>query len=133
MQFQVPDVTRLIAPYGDFSPMGVLWAFVGASPAYTMFTGIVEVVGGALLLFRRTATLGAIVSAGALLNVFVLNMCYDVPVKLYSFNLLLMSVFLISPDMSRIANVLVLNRPTQPRSSSGIVFRKPYFVGRQLQ
>ncbi len=57
--------------------MGVLWWMMGSSPAYTIFSGSIETLGGALLLFRRTATLGAIVSAGAMLNVWMLNMCYD--------------------------------------------------------
>jgi hypothetical protein len=33
-------------------------------------------------------------------------------VKLYSLNLLLMAVFLLIPDLGRLANLLVLNRPT---------------------
>jgi len=49
--------------------------------------------GGMLLLFRRTVTLGAIASAAALLNIVLLNFCYDVPVKLYSAHLLLMALF----------------------------------------
>jgi hypothetical protein len=38
-------------------------------------------------------------------------MAYDVPVKLFSFHLLLMSLFLLAPDARRLLNVLVLNRP----------------------
>src|SRR5262249_48991530 len=42
------------------------------------------------------------------------NFCYDVPVKLYSVNLLLMCVFLAAPDLRRLANVLVFNRAAGP-------------------
>ena len=90
--------------------MGILWTFMGASTAYTMFAGIAEMSGGALLLFRRTTTLGAMVAAAVLTNVVMLNFCYDVPVKLFSTNLLLMAIFLGVPDLGRLANVLVLNR-----------------------
>jgi uncharacterized membrane protein YphA (DoxX/SURF4 family) len=123
-QFRFPDPSRLMEPFGEFSPMGVLWNFMGTSLVYTSLTGTVEVMGGALLLFQRTTTLGAIVSAGAMLNVLVLNFCYDVPVKLYSSNLLLMAILLISPDLRRIANVLVLKRPTEPDCSPQIRFSK---------
>lgn len=34
-QFPPNGLARLAGTYGDFSPMGVLWAFMGASPAYT--------------------------------------------------------------------------------------------------
>jgi len=47
-------------------------------------------------------------------NVAALNFCFDVPVKLYSSNLVLMAVFLAWPDLYRVAGVLVLNRPASP-------------------
>ena len=124
MQFPFPGLSRMIEPFGDFSPMGVLWQFMGSSPAYTIFAGAMETFGGALLLFRRTTTLGALVSAGVLLNVVVLNFCYDVPVKLYSLNLLLMAVFLMAPDLGKLTGLLVLNRPAAPMTMSGPVFEK---------
>ncbi|MDC0715715.1 hypothetical protein [Nannocystis bainbridge] len=33
-QFPPPGPDRLIVPYGDSSPMGLLWTFMGQSPAY---------------------------------------------------------------------------------------------------
>jgi hypothetical protein len=48
-QFPAPSPTRLIQPYGESSPMGLLWTFMGASTTYTIFTGIGEVLGGFLL------------------------------------------------------------------------------------
>jgi uncharacterized membrane protein YphA (DoxX/SURF4 family) len=122
--FPFPALSRMIEPFGDFSPMGVLWDFMGSSPAYTIFAGTMETLGGALLLFRRTTTLGALVSAGVMLNVVVLNFCYDVPVKLYSLNLLLMAVFLMAPDLGKLTGLLVLNRPAAPLTTSGPVFEK---------
>ncbi len=116
LQFRPPGFQKLTEPFGDFSPMGVLWSFMGASIAYTIFGGLCEVVGGTLLLFRRTATLGALVSFVVLLNVAMLNYCYDVPVKLYSTTLVLMALFLVAPDVRRLFNFLVLNRAAAPAS-----------------
>ena len=110
LQFQPANAIRLSERFGDFSPMGVLWSFMGASIAYTIFAGSLEVTGGLLLVFRRTASLGALISFGVLANVVALNFCYDVPVKLYSTNLLLMAAFVAAPDARRLANVLLLNR-----------------------
>jgi uncharacterized membrane protein YphA (DoxX/SURF4 family) len=118
LQFRPPGFQKLLEPYGEFSPMGVLWSFMGASVAYTIFAGICEVVGGALLFFRRTTTLGAMVSFGVLLNIALLNYCYDVPVKLYSTNLVLMALFLAAPDLRRLLNFLVLNRVAEPSDLS---------------
>jgi hypothetical protein len=44
----------------------------------------------------------------------MLNFCYDVPVKLFSSHLLAMSVFLLLPDLGRLANLFVFNRPVEP-------------------
>jgi uncharacterized membrane protein YphA (DoxX/SURF4 family) len=113
-QFPTPDVDRMIQLFGDASPMGLLWTFMGASTAYTFFAGAMEVAGGLLLFFRRTATVGALVVAGVMANVVMLNFCYDVPVKIYSTHLLLTAVFLLLPNLGRLADVLVFHRPTTP-------------------
>lgn len=94
--------------------MGLLWTFMGVSTPYTVFAGAMEVLGGVLLFFRRTTTLGALVVVAVMTNVVMLNLCYDVPVKQKSMHLLLMAVFLLAPDLRRLANVLVLNRPAAP-------------------
>lgn len=114
-QFSPPADYRLLQRYGDSSPMGLLWTFMGASPAYVVFSGAAETLGAALLLFRRTATLGALVLVGVLTNVVLLNFCYDVPVKINSTHYLVASVLLILPDLRRLLDVLLLNRATTPR------------------
>jgi hypothetical protein len=45
-------------------------------------------------------------------------MFYDVPVKLFSFHLLLMAVFLAAPDLPRLANLLVFNRAAPAASAA---------------
>jgi hypothetical protein len=113
-QFPMPSPQRLLQPYGDSSPMALLWTFMGYSAGYTIFTGVIEVLGGALLLFRRTAGLGALIVTGAMVQVAALNFAYDVPVKQYSASLVLMALFVAAPDLRRVADVLVLNRATSP-------------------
>ena len=112
-QFPPPMLDRLIQPFGDASPMGLLWTFMGASTAYNVFTGMGEMIGGLLLTTRRTTSLGALVCIAVMSNVAMLNFSYDVPVKLFSLHLLAMGVFLLLPDLRRLANVLVLNRPAE--------------------
>jgi hypothetical protein len=117
---------KLIQPYGDKSPMGVLWSFIGSSTPYQIFSGAAEVTAASLLLFRRTTTLGAFVSVGVLLNVVMLNFSYDVPVKLQSVNLLLAALLLASPDLTKMARWFIFNRSVEPPTSSGPVFEKPW-------
>lgn len=112
-QMPFPSLSRLVEPYGNFSTMGVLWYSVGASTAYEIFTGSMEALAGILLFIPFTATLGALVCFADTAYIFVLNMTYDVPVKLFAFNLMLMSLFVIAPEMRRLLNV-VLNRAVGP-------------------
>ena len=122
-QFPDPFLWRLLEPYGDSSPMGLLWTFMGYSTPYNFFTGMVETMAGALLIVPRLSTLGALLSIGAMGNVFMLNMSYDVPVKLYSFNLLMMGVFVLLPETRRLINVFILNR-NAARDTSPSLFRR---------
>src|ERR1700721_2964258 len=61
LQMPFPYLPKLVEPFGNFSPMGVLWASIGASPAYEIFAGCAETLAGVLLIFPRTTMLGALV------------------------------------------------------------------------
>jgi hypothetical protein len=113
-QFPAPSLVTLVAPVGNLSLQGFLWSSIGASQPYQIFTGIVEVLGGLLLIAPRTTMLGAAICLATMLQIFVLNMTYDVGVKILSFQLASMSVFLLAPDLQRLMNVFILNRPTAP-------------------
>lgn len=114
LQFSPPGAARLAETYGESSPMGLAWTFMGYSVAYTVFAGSLECLGGLLLLFRRTATLGALVIAAVMANVVMMNFCFDIPVKLYSTHLLLAAVVILGPSMARLIDVLILHRPAAP-------------------
>ena len=114
LQMPAPPLNRLLEPFGNFSPMGVLWYSIGASRPYEIFAGCAESSAAVLLFVPRLATLGAIIALADSIQIFVLNMTYDVPVKLFAFHLILMSLFLLAPEASRLANVLILDRPAGP-------------------
>jgi hypothetical protein len=115
---------RLLQPFGDSSLHSLFWTFFGASAAYKIFSGAAEMLGGLLLVARRTTLLGALVCVGVLIHVVVLNLCYDVPVKLFSSHLLAMAVFLTLPDLRRLADLLVFNRRIEPAEIRPLVQRK---------
>jgi hypothetical protein len=114
LQFGNLRLDRLTQPFGESSPMGLLWTFMAASTLYTVFTGAGELLAGILLTMRRTALLGALVTAAVMVNVVVLNFGYDVPVKLYSSHLLFMALFIAAPDAMRLARMFVLNERVEP-------------------
>ncbi len=115
MQFPEPPLYRFVDYYGNSSPMGMLWTFMGMSRAYSLFAGIAEMVGGLLLIVPRWTTLGSLVTFAVMSNVWMLNFCYDVPRKIYATHLVLMSLFLLLPDARRLVNFFIFNRKTEPR------------------
>jgi uncharacterized membrane protein YphA (DoxX/SURF4 family) len=114
MQFPEPPLYRFVDYYGNSSPAGLLWAFMGMSRAYSLFGGIAEMAGGLLLIVPRLTTLGALVTFAVMSNVWMLNFCYDVPRKIYSTHLVLMSLFLLLPEVQRLIDFFLLNRRTEP-------------------
>ena len=110
LQMPFPTLSQLATPLGDFLPMRLSWLFIGYSRPYQVFSGLVEVAAGLLLLRRSTVTLGLMVAAGAFLNVLLINLSYDVPVKLYASHLLLGCAVLLALDARRLFTFLVLNR-----------------------
>lgn len=112
-QFSHLDSLKLTRYIGESSPDGYAWLFLGLSIPYEIFAGCCEATAATLLLFRRTTTLGALVGAGVMTNVFMLNMSFDIPVKQFSFHLLLFLVVVAAYDAKRVANLLLFDRATE--------------------
>ncbi|NEW39287.1 DoxX family protein [Nocardia cyriacigeorgica] len=109
---------RLIEPFGDMTPMGVLWSQTAASKPYEIALGCTEIGAGLLLILPATVTAGAALSTVAMAQVFLLNMTFDVPVKLFSFHMLALSLALLAPASRRLATVLFSGKAVPPAGGS---------------
>ena len=114
LQMAPPSVSSLAEPLGMHSPMAVLWDFIGVNPLYEMVCGWAEFLAGMMLLFRRTALAGAIFSVFVIANVVLYNFFFDVPVKIYSAHLLLLSLFVILPDAKALFRFFWRHEPAAP-------------------
>jgi hypothetical protein len=112
----------MLEPYGHFSLMAVLWSKIGSSTAYEIFTGCAELLAAILLMIPGLSTLGALIAIPVTFQIWMLNMTYDVPVKLFSLHLLAMSGLLILPDLRRLLSFFILKRVTEP-PREGHLFR----------
>lgn len=101
LQFGSLSLEQLFQSYGYSSPLRLMWTFMGASHTYSFFSGMIEVVAGVLLIFRRTRVLGGMAAFGVMLNVFVMNISYDVPVKLFSFIYMCLGLLIVLADYRR--------------------------------
>src|SRR5215218_8046054 len=97
------------------------------SPIFQSFTGLAALAGGVLLLFPRTALLGALICAANLTMAVALSLCYDLPFTPYLSFLLLLAVLLIAPDLRRLANLFLLDRAVEP-AEEPVTARAPQLV-----
>lgn len=107
---------NLDTPPAELNPMRVAWQFFGYSRGYQQFLGWGEVLPAVLLLFRRTRTLGAFIATVVMLNVFVVNVFFDVCVKIGSGSYLLFALLLLAQDVDRLWLFFIGHRPTALRS-----------------
>lgn len=117
LQMPFPALSQLATPLGDLLPMRFSWLFIGYSAPYQFFSGAMETTAGLLLLYRRTVTAGLFAATGAFMNVVMINLAYDVPVKLYASHLLFACLFLLALDSPRLLRFLVLNQSTPPTTA----------------
>jgi len=113
---QFPQLwANLDTPPADLSPMRVAWQFFGYSRSYQQFLGWAEVVPALLLLPRRTATLGALLTIVVMANVFAINIFFDVSVKLMSVLYLAAALLIFLQDTGRLWQFFIANQPVAPR------------------
>jgi hypothetical protein len=71
---------------GDFTidtrtgdPITLVWHFYGYSPVYHRFIGAAECLPAILLIWPRTATLGALLAFPVAVNIAVMDWCFGFP------------------------------------------------------
>jgi hypothetical protein len=111
MQMYFPNLHEMATPLGDLLPMRFSWFFIGYSTPYQVFSGVMETIAGVLLLYRRTSTLGVLFATAVFINVATLNLSYDIPVKIFSIELVFICLFLMANESKRILCFFILNKP----------------------
>ncbi|MBM3794019.1 MAG: hypothetical protein FJW31_08105 [Acidobacteria bacterium] len=123
-QFPPPSLLRLDQSLGEFSPMGLLWTFMGSSQAYNAVAGLAEMIPGVLLSFPRATLEGALMAAGVMINIVALNFCYDVDMKQFSVHLLALAVFLAAHDARRLVDFFFDPASAPPPAYPGARFQR---------
>lgn len=125
LQFPYPSPYRLMQTYGDSSPMALAWTFLGFSKGYNLFMGIVE-ISASLLFWRRTVTVGAIITLMTTANVMAINFFYDVPVKILSSTLFLMTLYILVFNIKDLLQFFFTDKPTTLGIQKAFRFSKKY-------
>ncbi len=112
LQFPVPPPNILHAETGSLDKDILFWNLMGTSKAYAGFMGFIEILAGIFLFIKRTRFIGGYLALGVFVNVFALNIGFDITVKLLSLGLLFGSIFVISPSIRPIVQLLTSKEVT---------------------
>ena len=92
-QFPEPESNILYTNFGMLQKDILYWSVLGLAPTYTFLIGFVECLIAFLLFFRKTRLLGLLLAFVSFSYIFVVNISFDISVKIFSFLLLLITVF----------------------------------------
>lgn len=113
-QLPYPSLGLLNTNFGDLTAQKIYWLSIGIVPWYEVFTGVVEVLAGALLFFRATTFWGSVLLFGALADIVYVNLAYDGGVHGYSSYFVVLSGFLLVYYVRDVYNLLIRERITIP-------------------
>jgi hypothetical protein len=109
-QFYFPEPNTLFTPLGQLSPDILFWSSMGTSYSYSIFSGLIELLPAALLLFKKTRLLGGIIATAVLTNVVMINFGFNISVKLYSVFLFFLSLIIITPNFKNLVLFFTTNK-----------------------
>ncbi len=76
-QFTVLD-SELDKPLGEVSGFWLTWYYFGYSPAYGTLIALAQVLGGVLLMFRKTTLVGACLLLPVVTNIILVDIFYGI-------------------------------------------------------
>jgi hypothetical protein len=76
MQFRV-DHYQAFIPLAELPKSTHMWSFFGRSYVYNLFIGLTELSIGILIIFKRIRLIGLLISLGVCLNIFIINIQFD--------------------------------------------------------
>jgi len=113
-QFTVLD-SELSKPLGQVSGFWLTWYYFGFSPVYGSLIALLQIGGAVLLVWPRTALLGALVLAPLMANIFLIDVFYgiDPGAAAVALGILGCLIAVIAPHAGRLREVVLLDRPAR--------------------
>jgi hypothetical protein len=96
-QFYLPEPNILYSNFGSLTKDTLFWSTMGTSHIYSVVTGITEVIAGLLILFKRTRVAGFFLTLAVTINILLINIGFDISVKLFTLFLLMIVFFNLYP------------------------------------
>jgi hypothetical protein len=123
-QFTVLD-SELTKPMGEVSGFWLTWYYFGFSPIYGSIVALLQIVGGVLLFWPRTALLGALLLTPVIANIILIDVFYRIDIGATAVALLILGCLLavIAPYRVHLQRAVLLEpaRPGKPLVRTAVV------------
>ena len=115
-QFTVLD-SEVTKPMGQVSGFWLTWYYYGFSPVYGTIVALVEIGGGLLLIWPRTALAGALVLLPVVGNVILIDIFFGIANALPASVLVLIClIIIVRPHAQRLAEAVLLDIDSSRRA-----------------
>ncbi len=113
-QFTVLD-SELARPMGEVSGFWLTWYYFGYSPFYGNLIAVIQIGGGVLLAWPRTALLGALLMLPIFVNIVLIDLFYGVDAGAMGVAILIVACLaaVIGPHLDRLLGVVLLDLPSR--------------------
>jgi hypothetical protein len=118
IQFTLPPEMAL-RPVGSLTGHQLTWYYYSYSHAYANILGLTQLAGGAMLLFRKTAMLGAAMMLPVMLNILMVNLFFSIALgALYTSAFIFASMLAILwHDRRALVDVFWTDQASEPASA----------------
>lgn len=114
LQMPFPSISNLNTNYGDIAAWKLFSMSTGIVPGYQSFLGLIEIFAALLLLYRKTAIIGAFIVLPFTGNVVMSNLAYEGGEYQYALLLVTYALFLVAYDARRLISLTSLEKFTAP-------------------
>lgn len=112
-QFYLPEPNILYSNFGSLTKDTLFWSTMGTSHIYSVATGMIEVITGILILFKRTRIAGFFLAMAVSINILLINIGFDISVKLFTVFLLMVVFFNLYPVLKITYAFFIQQAPVQ--------------------
>ncbi len=130
------ELKNFLLPIYYSGPRAMFWTFMASARSYSYFGGLIEALAVGFLFFRKTSTLGALILMGVLINILIMDVAYDTPIKVIVLHLMLFNTIILWPDAQGLFRFFVLKQTetlaTVPPAISNEKFKKTTYIAKVL-
>ena len=119
--FQFDGASEIDKTVSEMTGMELMWAFYGYSKSYAITLGLFEIIGGALILMKRTRIIGCLFTSTILVNVILQDIYFEVHVGALKaailYQLLILIILWLNKDnvIQSLKNLINFNKSQQSK------------------